>query len=89
MKRYFLPLLLALFFAGCGGQPVGDREFSAVWRDYLQREFEESFDENQSISQREKILREVARNYKINFEDLRLYMMKNQPEKHKKIFLNQ
>ncbi len=75
--------------AGCSRQPLDEKVFNAVWDEYVQREFEEGFDEKKSISQREDLVREVLRHYKIEAEEFKQYMSRHHNDKYKKIFLNQ
>jgi hypothetical protein len=88
VKRFAVLYLCFLFlFQACTAQPVTEKDFAALWRDYLQREFEEGFDEEQSISQREALLRETAARHGVDYEALIRYMAVEQVEKHEKIFL--
>ncbi|HSV96178.1 MAG TPA: hypothetical protein VLM75_04495 [Spirochaetota bacterium] len=88
MKPFSVLFLCALlFFQACAVEPVTEKDFAAVWKDYLQREFEEGFDEKQSISQREAIFRETAARNGIDYEALKRYMAAEQKEKYEKIFL--
>jgi predicted DsbA family dithiol-disulfide isomerase len=73
---------------GCSKKEIAKKEFDAVWQDYLKREFEESFDERQSKVQREKILIDILREYKIDFGDFKNYIKREQEDKYKKIFVN-
>ncbi len=87
MKRFSVLYLCAFFiFQACAVEPVTEKDFAAVWTDYLQREFEEGFDEKQSISQRETLFRETAARHGIDYETLKSYMAVEQKEKHEKIF---
>jgi hypothetical protein len=90
MKKFLGVFLCMIFFvSGCARPSLTEKEFSAVWGEYLQREFEEGFDEKQSISQREKLLKEVCSRYSIDYGMLKQYMMKNHGDKYRKIYLNQ
>jgi hypothetical protein len=82
-------LFIFTVFTSCVKQPVNEKIFTAIWNEYVQKEFEESFDEKQSISQREKIFKDIASKSSINLEDLKQYMQKKHADKYKKIFLNQ
>jgi hypothetical protein len=75
--------------AGCSRQPLNEKVFEAVWDEYVQREFEEGFDEKKSISQREDLLREVLRHYRIEADEFKQYMSTHHQDKYNKIFLNQ
>jgi predicted DsbA family dithiol-disulfide isomerase len=89
VKRYGLILIIVMLsVSGCAKKEISKKEFEAVWQNYLKREFEESFDEKQSTVQREKILIEVLKEYKLDLEAFKTYMKKEQEEKYKKIFLN-
>lgn len=81
-------VLIMLSVSGCTKKEISKKEFDAVWQDYLKKEFEESFDEKQSKAQREKILVDVLKEYKIDLEAFKIYMKKEQEDKYKKIFLN-
>ncbi len=81
-------VLIMLSAAGCAEKVVSKKEFDVIWQDYLKREFEESFDEKQSTAQREKILIDILKEYKIDLEAFKSYMKKEQEDKYKKIFLN-
>lgn len=88
VKRFSVLYLCSFFLLlACTAQPVTEKDFTAVWKDYLQREFEEGFDEKQSISQRENLFRETAAKHGIDYEALKRYMAVEQKEKHEKIFL--
>ncbi len=80
-----IPALL-LLLQGCAAQPMTEKDFKIIWNEYLQREFEESFDEKQSISQREKIFEGITSKYNISLEELKHYMQKNHPEKYSRVF---
>ncbi|MDY6934319.1 MAG: hypothetical protein SVZ03_08885 [Spirochaetota bacterium] len=81
--------LIVLFFLilGCTSKKITEREFGTIFGEYIQREFVESFDEKQSVSQREKILMDVLSKHKIDFEMFKEYMRKKHEDKYKKIFL--
>ncbi|MFH0976508.1 MAG: hypothetical protein V1874_12070 [Spirochaetota bacterium] len=81
---FFTAAVIAL--SGCSAKPISEKEFKLVWQEYLRREFEESFDEKQSISQREKILTELLSANKINPEEFKAFMKKNHSDKYNKIF---
>ncbi|HNU90258.1 MAG TPA: hypothetical protein PKO25_00105 [Spirochaetota bacterium] len=88
MKRLYLLLLCALFsLQACRTRPIDENIFRGVWNDYLQREFEESFDERQSMSQRETLLREAAAVHGVDYEALKRYMAAEQKEKYDMIFI--
>lgn len=88
MKRLmFLALILLTAIPGCSGKKITEKDFSFIWQEYMRREFEESFDEKQSISQKEKILSALLSEYKIPLSDFREYMKKNHSNKYKKVFL--
>lgn len=91
MMRSTVLAILFVFtvFTSCAKQPVNEKIFAVIWNEYVQKEFEESFDEKQSISQREKIFKDIASKSSVNFEDLKLYMQKKHADKYNKIFLNQ
>ncbi len=72
---------------GCSNKTVSENEFKIIWKEYLQKEFEESFDEKQSTAQREKLLAEILKNYDFNLETFKNYMKKKHENKYKKIFL--
>ncbi len=84
-------LILSFFIivvTGCAKQKtISEKEFSVIWKEYLKREFEESFDEKQSFAQREMILKELLEKYELGLESFKSYMMKEHKEKYKKIFL--
>ncbi|TAL37399.1 MAG: hypothetical protein EPN93_05875 [Spirochaetes bacterium] len=87
-------IALALLFAcialvpGCSRQPLNEKAFQTVWGEYIQREFEESFDEKKSISQREDLIKDVLKQYKIDADEFKQYMSKNHEDKYNKVFLN-
>ena len=85
--KSFIFLFISILILGCSNKEISEKEFNIVWREYIQREFVESFDEEQSTSQREKILNEVLKKYSIDLEDYKNYMMKRHKDKYKKIFL--
>lgn len=88
MKKFcIIVLLFTVCFFSCGKKGISEREFSVIWQEYLQLEFEESFDEKQSISQKEKILKELLEKYDLALEEFKIYMNKKHPEKYKKIFI--
>lgn len=80
-------IMIMLSAAGCAKKEISKKEFDAIWKDYLKREFEESFDEKQSTVQREKVLADILKEYKIDPEAFKIYMKKEQEDKYKKIFL--
>jgi len=82
-----LCLCAVILLQACTARPVSEREFRAVWDDYLQREFEEGFDERQSMSQSENLLRETATIHGIDYEALKRYMAAEQKDKYDKIFM--
>jgi hypothetical protein len=82
-------LFMLMALSGCARSSMTEKDFTMVWDEFLKREFEESFDEKQSISQREKLMREISSQFSIRYNDLRTYMMKNHPDKYGKVFLNQ
>lgn len=80
-------VLVILMSIGCSGKKISDAEFALVWQEYLKMEFEEGFDEKQSISQKEKIFKKLLSKYDFDLEDLKAYMIENHKDKYKKIFL--
>ncbi len=90
MNRLLAVLLATMFFlSGCAQRALTEKEFNIIWGEYLQRELEESFDEKQSIAQREKILKEICSKYTIDYDMLKQYMMKSHKDTYQKLFLNQ
>lgn len=88
MRKFsILLVLIAVLGCGCAQRSVSEDEFNQVWREYLQKEFEEGFDEMQSIAQREKALREICADSRIDYEALKRYMMKKHEAKYSRIFL--
>ena len=88
MKKFsILLVLIAALGCGCAQRSVSEDEFNQVWREYLQKEFEESFDETQSIAQREKAFKEICADNRIDYEALKGYMMKKHEDKYSRIFL--
>ena len=59
MRKFILILAVLLFFSGCSGKKVSEKEFKDIWKEYIKTEFEESFDEAQSDFQREQILKKI------------------------------
>ena len=86
MKKLVL-LLVSVFILGCAPKRISEREFSAIWKEYIQSEFIESFDEKQSIAQRKGILTKILLKYNIEAETFMSYFLKNHKEKYNKIFL--
>ncbi len=83
-------LILVVFLitvTGCTKRTISENEFAQIWQEYLKKEFEESFDEKQSTSQREKLLEDVLKNYELRLEEFKEYIMKEHNDKYKKIFL--
>ncbi len=87
MKKIILFIIALAAISGCAKKDLTEKEFTVIWQEYLRREFEESFDEKQSTSQREKILTELLSGYKINLEDFKFYMKEKHKDKYNKIFL--
>ena len=89
MKKIIMMIaVFAIAFTGCSKNEISEREFDVLWQEYLRIEFEESFDEKQSVSQRENILKELLSAYKFSLEEFKLYMKKNHDDKYKKIFID-
>lgn len=87
MKKLFLFLLVIIIaLTGCSKKSMTEREFSAIWQEYLRREFEESFDEKQSIAQRGKILNELLSANNFSLEEFKSFMKKNHSDKYHKLF---
>ncbi|HDP80412.1 MAG TPA: hypothetical protein ENN21_06170 [Spirochaetes bacterium] len=89
MKRFTVILFVLALLGGCAKKAISEREFQLIWEEYLRREFEESFDETQSIAQREKIFSEIVSPSGIDVNELKLYMKNNHADKYNKVFLNQ
>jgi hypothetical protein len=88
MKKIIILITIGfIVLSGCGKKSITQNEFTVVWQTYLQREFEESFDEKQSMAQREKIMTKILSEYKINTEVFKEYMKKNHMEKYQKVFM--
>lgn len=87
MKKYVSAIcVLLVFIAGCMQQKMNENQFKVVWKEYLTREFRESFDEKQSAAQRKKILDNVLNEYRIPMETFTAYMKENHPDKYRTIF---
>ncbi|MBN2402252.1 MAG: hypothetical protein JXN64_07610 [Spirochaetes bacterium] len=88
MKKTMIMLMVAIIaLSGCSKKSLTEKEFSILWQEYLRREFEESFDEKQSISQREKILAELLSANNFTIEEFKAFMKKNHNDKYNKIFV--
>ena len=88
MKRLlFTALILLSVLPGCSQKKITGRDFTFIWQEYMRREFEESFDEKQSIAQKEKILSGLLSEFKISLNDFKEYMKKNHNDKYKKVFI--
>jgi hypothetical protein len=87
IKILVITIFMFVAFAGCAKKALTEREFSVIWQEYLQKEFEESFDEKQSMAQKEKILGQVLSRYRIKLEEFKSYMEKNHNDKFKKLFI--
>ena len=72
---------------GCSKSGITEKKFDIIWKEYLRQNFVESFDEKQSLSQKEKIFKSIITEHDIVFEDIKIYMMEKEPEKYKKLFL--
>lgn len=81
-------ILLTSLTVSCSDKGITEREFQAIWKDYLKTEFVEGFDEKQSTFQREQILRKIASKHEFSLEELKSYMKKNHREKYRKLFGN-
>lgn len=86
MKRFTMILIVFSLLAGCARKKITEKEFNAVWGDYLQREFEEGFDEKQSASQKERIMKEVLAKYKLDLKEFKMYMQNKQADKYGRVF---
>jgi hypothetical protein len=87
MKKVALIIMIIVtVLSGCSKKNMTEKEFAAIWQEYLRMEFEESFDEKQSISQREKILTELLSVNNFTLEELKSFMKKNHSDKYNKIF---
>jgi hypothetical protein len=87
MKKVVLIIIIVVTaLSGCSKKNLTEKEFAVIWQEYLSREFEESFDEKQSISQREKILSELLSANKFSLEEFKSFMKKNHNDKYNKIF---
>lgn len=86
MKKIIIIIIGLMILSGCAKKEITEKEYAVIWQEYLRREFEESFDEKQSIFQREKILTELLSGYKINLNEFKSFMKKNHNDKFKKIF---
>ncbi|MBN2040573.1 MAG: hypothetical protein JW864_11045 [Spirochaetes bacterium] len=88
MKKVLLvALALLAFIPGCSQKKITEREFSVIWEEYMRREFEESFDEKQSLAQKEKVMSEILSRVRIPVEDFKEYMKNNHNDKYKKVFI--
>ena len=80
-------IIAAIAFTGCSKKHLDEKEFTVIWQEYLEREFEESFDEKQSVSQREKILSGILSGYNISLNEMKQYMKRYHEDKYNKIFV--
>lgn len=78
-----------LLIVSCSTKPNTDysKIFPFIWESYIAREFEESFHEKLSISQRSQILVEITGKYAINYAEIKEYMKQNEMEKYKRVFM--
>ena len=79
-------MIIMTAFSGCSRPDLTEKEFAVIWQEYLRREFEESFDEKQSIAQREKLFNELLSGTNFTLEELKNFMKKNHSDKYNKIF---
>ncbi len=87
MKRFAVLYLCSLFlFQACTAQPMTEKDFAAVWRDYLQRELRRGRRRAVDLAEG-ALLRETAARHGVDYEALIRYMAVEQVEKHEKIFL--
>jgi hypothetical protein len=91
MKKIFIIMIITAIAlsssVSCAGKKLTEKEFSVIWQEYLQKEFEESFDEKQSVLQREKILSGLLSGYGFSTEEFKLFMKENHIDKYNKIFV--
>jgi hypothetical protein len=87
MKKVLLIIMIMVTaLSGCSKKNLTEKEFTIIWQEYLRMEFEESFDEKQSIAQREKILTELLSANNFTLEQFKSFMKKNHNDKYNKIF---
>ncbi|MFW5770631.1 MAG: hypothetical protein ACOCX9_04270 [Spirochaetota bacterium] len=78
--------IFCMLILGCAPQNITDDQFTMIWKEYLTREFKESFDEKQSAAQRKNILESVLREYNIQTDTFMAYMKEQHPDKYRTIF---
>lgn len=88
VKIIALLFILVLSAGGCAKKEMTGDKFTLIWREYLKREFEESFDEKQSTAQREKILKNILEDYGVDLKEFKAYMKKEKEDKYLEIFHN-
>jgi hypothetical protein len=87
MKKIIIAIVIAASALSCYGKKITEKEFSILWQEYLSSEFEESFDEKQSVLQKEKILAGVLSGHGVSMEEYKLYLKEKHVEKYNKIFV--
>lgn len=74
---------LMVISIGCMQQQLSEKEFTLLWREYLTREFIESFDEQQSYHQRKKIMSSILQDFNVNPQTFFNYCKAKHPDKYR------
>jgi hypothetical protein len=86
VMRIIAVIIICSVMVGCAKKAVTEREFKVIWKDYVQREFEESFAEEQSADQRKKILKDVLSAYGFKLDEFKEYVAERHAGKLNRIF---
>lgn len=75
-------VLLITLLTGCSPGNINEDVFDFVWKQYMTKEFEESFDESQSTEQKIKNLKKVTKKFNIDYSQYIIYMKLKHPDKY-------
>lgn len=94
-KMKLSPILIVITFlaitlftlSGCNSQQeLKDEELKVVWQKYYGRYFEESFYEKLTSNQRKELMKEIAEEYSISYNQLMYSLKSKYPQKFDKLF---
>ncbi len=89
MKNLIILSVLLLIIISCAPKPaeIDEKLFKNIWQAYVTSEFEESFYEKLSSTQKEQIIFTIAGKAQLSPETIKIFMQQKHPEKYKRVYL--
>lgn len=85
-KSVFAVIILVIAMTGCGRKGISEDEFNFVWSEFVKKEFSQNLTEKQSSDGKLKIIQQIARENKIDYNQFNKYLKEKHADKYNSLF---